>query len=45
MSARRDVARILLAPDVVGELRVTRAPKPGHRVPVHERVTFATAAS
>jgi DNA invertase Pin-like site-specific DNA recombinase len=42
MSARRDVARILLAPDVVGELRVTRAPKPGHRSPVHERVTFAT---
>lgn len=40
MSARREVARLLLSPAYLGELRVTRSPSPGHRVDAAERVTF-----
>jgi site-specific DNA recombinase len=40
MSARREVARLLLAPGVLGELRVTRSTTPGHRCPVGERVSW-----
>lgn len=32
MSARREIARILLAPDAIGQLRVTRAPSRGCEV-------------
>jgi site-specific DNA recombinase len=41
MSARREVAGLLLRPDVIGELRITRSPIPGHRVEVHRRVRWA----
>lgn len=40
MSAKRQVARLLLAPDVLGELRVTRSPSRGHKVPVDDRVAW-----
>jgi DNA invertase Pin-like site-specific DNA recombinase len=40
MSTRREVARLLLVPDLVGQLRVARSPKRGHRVPVTERVVW-----
>lgn len=43
MSAKREVARLLLAPDVLGELRLARAPAPGQRVPVAARVLWRTA--
>jgi hypothetical protein len=41
MSTRREVARRLLAPGMLGQLRVTRSPSPG-RHPVHasERIVF-----
>ena len=42
MSARREVGRILLAPDVLGELRVTRSPTPGRRADVADRVVWRT---
>jgi hypothetical protein len=42
MSARREVARILLAPSLLGELRVVRAPTTGRRAPIEERVAFST---
>jgi site-specific DNA recombinase len=45
VSARRDVARLLLVPDVLGELRVDRRPE-GRRnvhVPVADRVQWRTA--
>lgn len=39
MSTRRAVVRLLLAKDgALGELRVTRSPIKGHRVPVEQRV-------
>jgi site-specific DNA recombinase len=41
MSAKREVARLLLSPAVLGELRVTRSLTPGHRCPVAERVVWA----
>lgn len=40
MSTKREVARLLLSPDVVGELRVKRSPTPGHRCPVDRRVQW-----
>lgn len=40
MSAKRDAARLLLRPDMLGELRVMRNPIPGHRVPIEQRVTW-----
>jgi site-specific DNA recombinase len=43
MSARRDVARLVLTPELLGELRVTRSPSPGHRVDVTDRVTWRRA--
>jgi site-specific DNA recombinase len=45
MPARRMVARLLLSPRILGELRVTRTPVTGHRVPAHERVRWARDSS
>lgn len=44
ISAARDIARILLTAELIGTLRVTRAPRPGLRVPARERLRFVTAA-
>jgi site-specific DNA recombinase len=38
--AKREVARLLLAPGILGQVRVTRAPTPGHRGPVEQRVIW-----
>jgi site-specific DNA recombinase len=43
MSARREVARILLALGVLGELRVLRSPTPGRKAPIVDRVTWRTS--
>jgi site-specific DNA recombinase len=41
MSARREVARLLLTPEILGELRVMpRPPGQGRHVPAHDRVTW-----
>jgi DNA invertase Pin-like site-specific DNA recombinase len=40
MSARRQVARMLLAPPILGQLRVARSPSPGHVVDPAERVIW-----
>lgn len=40
MSAKRGVARILLSPDALGEMRITRAPGKNVIVPVHERIVW-----
>jgi hypothetical protein len=40
MSARRTVARMLLAPPILGQLRVGRSPSPGHAVDPAERVIW-----
>jgi DNA invertase Pin-like site-specific DNA recombinase len=40
MPARRQVARLLLSPAYLGELRVTRTPKPGQPVDVADRVVW-----
>lgn len=37
MSARRQVARLLCSPVVLGELRVLRSPSPGHRMLAEDR--------
>ena len=42
VSARREVARLLLSPDVIGELRVARSPSPGHRTDIADRVVWLT---
>ena len=42
ISARREVARLLLSPELLGELRVTRSPSPGHRTDVADRVVWLT---
>lgn len=42
ISAKRRIARILLAPDVLGELRVTRTPKRGLPCPAIDRMVWAT---
>jgi len=44
ISAARDVARILLTAELIGTLRIVRAPRPGLRVPARERLRFVTAA-
>ncbi len=41
MSARRQVARLLCSPPVLGALRVGRSPSPGHRGDPADRVTWA----
>ena len=40
MEVKREIARILLSPNVLGELRVTRSAKPGQRLPVQDRVVW-----
>lgn len=40
IAARREVVRIVLSVEHAGELRVTRSPSRGHRVPTRERVVF-----
>lgn len=40
MSARREVARLLLSPAYLGQLRVMRSPVPGHSCPVDDRVKW-----
>lgn len=40
MSARRGIARLLLSPGVLGELRVTRSPGKNVIVPVSERIVW-----
>jgi site-specific DNA recombinase len=40
VAAKREVARLLLAPGILGQVRVTRAPTPGHRGPVAQRVIW-----
>jgi site-specific DNA recombinase len=40
MSTRRATAKMLFSREMLGELRITRAPSPGHRSPVGERVIF-----
>jgi site-specific DNA recombinase len=40
MSARRLVARMLLVPEVIGQLRVTKSPVSGHRVDADQRVAW-----
>jgi DNA invertase Pin-like site-specific DNA recombinase len=39
--ARREVARMLLAPDLLGQVRVGRCPVRGQRCPVEERTKFS----
>jgi hypothetical protein len=43
ISARREVARLVLSPELLGELRVTRSLSPGHRIDVADRVTWRTS--
>jgi DNA invertase Pin-like site-specific DNA recombinase len=43
MPARREVARMLCSPAMLGQLRVGRSPKPGHDVAPELRVTWGTA--
>jgi len=45
MSTKRSIARILLSPEILGELRVTRSPKPGRPVPVAERVVWRRSSA
>jgi hypothetical protein len=40
VAAKREVARMLLAPGILGQVRVTRAPTPGHRAPIGQRVIW-----
>lgn len=40
MSTRREIARLLLTPKLIGELRITPSPTPGHRVPAEERIQW-----
>ena len=42
MSAKRDVVRLLLTPNGLGELRVTRTPTPGRHAPIDDRVRWRT---
>lgn len=46
LSTKREVARLLLSPAVLGELRIVRAQltQPGATPPIHERVTLRKAA-
>lgn len=43
-STKREVARLLLTLDELGELRVMRSPTPGHRAPVEQRAGLWRAA-
>ncbi|MGH8573495.1 MAG: hypothetical protein ACREX8_13110, partial [Gammaproteobacteria bacterium] len=40
MSTRRDIARLLLTSQLIGELRITPSPTRGHRVPAEERIQW-----
>ncbi|MBV8995952.1 MAG: hypothetical protein JO287_20115, partial [Pseudonocardiales bacterium] len=40
MSTRREIARLLLIPRLIGELRIMPSPTPGHRVPAEERIQW-----
>lgn len=40
MSTRRDIARLLLTSQLIGELRITPSPIRGHRVPAEERILW-----
>lgn len=40
MSARRQVARLLCSPPILGTLRVGRSPTPGHRAEPEDRVSW-----
>ncbi|MEV5414434.1 recombinase family protein [Thermopolyspora sp. NPDC052614] len=40
VSARRKAAAILLTPELIGELRITRSPVKNHRVPVTQRMIW-----
>ncbi len=40
IAARRTIVRILCSPGYIGELRITRSPLAGHRVPVAERLKW-----
>lgn len=40
ISTRREVARLLLSPELLGELRVTRSPIRGHRTPATQRIVW-----
>jgi DNA invertase Pin-like site-specific DNA recombinase len=42
LPARRTVARLLLTPEILGELRVTRSPVPGRPAPIEQRVVWRT---
>lgn len=44
MSARRDVARLLLSPNVLGELRIKRSPLRGVSVPIQDRIVWRREA-
>ncbi|MCZ4509796.1 recombinase family protein [Streptomyces sp. ActVer] len=43
-AVKRQVAALLLVPERLGEVRVTRSPRPGEAVPARERLTRRTAA-
>lgn len=43
MSAKREVARLLLTQEVLGQLRVKRSTSRGHRRPISERVVWQRA--
>jgi DNA invertase Pin-like site-specific DNA recombinase len=40
MQVRRQVVRLVLTPELLGELRVTRNPTPGKRAPAAERIVW-----
>jgi DNA invertase Pin-like site-specific DNA recombinase len=40
MSTRRQIARLLLTPQLIGELRITPSPTRGHRVPAEDRIQW-----
>jgi DNA invertase Pin-like site-specific DNA recombinase len=44
LTVRREIARIVLAPGMRGELRVKRSPVRGHAAPVEQRIDFRDAA-
>jgi hypothetical protein len=44
VSARRKVAEILLSPEFLGEVRITRSPVPNQRVPAVDRIVWNRSA-
>jgi DNA invertase Pin-like site-specific DNA recombinase len=40
MSTKREVVRLLLTPEYIGELRIVPAPIPGHRAAIEDRVAW-----